>query len=153
MTPTKPQFAHSWSIVVTSRLVHLSLLDSVQKKSLKSNRFALSIKLKSLSHRHSVASLCLLYKYFDGMCSDEPIVFVHTRCKYPWLVRKAAKFHPLAVEIPRCWKAFYSYNFFLWTARLWNSLPVFCFSDCAKLKKFKCNVNRYLASQLPIATC
>ena len=144
--PCMEYCCHIWA---GASAASLSLLDKVQKRVANLIGPELSSKLQPLSHRRNVASLCLFYKYFNGECSDELQALVPPRRKYPRQTRQAAKSHPFTVEIPRCKRAFYSNSFFPRTARLWNSLPGPCFPNCTDMQKFKCNVNRHLAAQLP----
>lgn len=127
---------HIWSGASNTGLSHL---DRVQKI-FNLIDLILSTNLQPLSHRRNVASLCLFFKYFNGMCSDEFVALVPSRRICPRRNSLATKSHPFIVEVPKFQKAFYSNSFFAQTVRLWNSLPVTCFHDCSAMQKFKCNV-------------
>ena len=48
------------------------------------------------------------------------------------------------VTIPRCYKNVFVNNFFPRTARLWNSLPIECFSLTYDRSGFKSRINRHI---------
>ena len=57
---------------------------------------------------------------------------------------KYGRSHDFSVTNPRCYKDFYGNNFFLCTARLWNSLPIKCFPLTYDLNDFKFRINKYI---------
>ena len=126
--------------------VHLELLDRIQRRISNIIGPDLSAKLQSLAHRRDVASLCLFYKYFHGLCSDELFTMVPSLYRFKRNTRLAARSHQFTVKLARCNRGFYANSFFSRTSRLWNSLPAFCFPDGYNLQRFKCNVNRYMFS-------
>ena len=58
--------------------------------------------------------------------------------------RQASNRCKRVLDVPRCYKDVYVNNFFPCTARLWNSLPIECFSLTYDLSGFKSRINRYL---------
>ena len=122
----------------------LSLMDQVQKRIITLVGVELGTTLHPLSHRRSVVSLCLFYRYFHGKCSISlsnlaPPVRVFER-----ETRLSACYHPYTVVVPRCRTKSYSSSIFPRTASLWNSLPGACFPSSYDLPSFKMNVNFYL---------
>ena len=81
-----------------------------------------------LAHRQNVACLRLFYRYYFGRCSSElaqlaPLPFSRGRSTC-----YSDRLHDFSVTIPRCYKDVYVSIFFPRTARLWNSLPIECFT-------------------------
>ena len=70
----------------------------------------------------------LFYRYYFGRCSSELAQLV----PLPFSWRKSTCYYDrlldFSVTIPRCYKDIYSNSFFPHTAKLWNSLPIQCFS-------------------------
>ena len=73
-------------------------------------------------------TLSLFYRYYFGRCSSElaqlvplPFSWRRSTCYYDRLL-------DFSVTIPRCYKDIYSNSFFLKTTKLWNSMPIKCFS-------------------------
>ena len=77
------------------------------------------------THHRNVASLSLLYRYYFGRCSSELAQPVYSQGKS---TRYSDRLHDFSVTISRCYKDVYFNSFFPRTARLWNSLPLKCFS-------------------------
>ena len=124
----------------------LNLLDRVQNRVCNAIGENLASKLDSLSHRRSVASLCLFYKYFHGHCSDELSSLVPPLKTFSRATRFASKCHSLTVNIPKSTKKSVQQGFFPRTSVLWNSLPQSVFPANYDLQLFKCNVHRHLSS-------
>ena len=122
----------------------LSLLDRIQRRvsNIIGPKFAAN--LQSLHHRRNVASLCLFYRYYNGMCSSELFDLVPPNKVFNRCTRLATNSHPFTVEVPSCQKKFYAASFFPRTSVMWNSLPLSCFPDSYNLNRFKSRVNRYL---------
>ena len=58
--------------------------------------------------------------------------------------RYSDRLHGFSVTIPRCYKDVYVNSFFPRTAKLWNSLPIECFSLTYDLSGFKSRINRHV---------
>ena len=126
---------------------HLSLFKRVQKHIVNLVGEELGSSLQPLSHRRSVASLCLFYIYFHGKCATSVSDPVPPVGVFERETRLSACSHPYTLALPRCRTKSYSNSFFPRTASLWNSLPGACFPPSYNLDCFKRNINSYL--QLP----
>ena len=89
---------------------------------------SLAAFLETLAHRLNVASLSLFYRYYFGRCSSELVQLVPLPYSRGRSSRYSDILHDFSVTIPRCNKDVYVNNFSSCTARLWNSLPLECFS-------------------------
>ena len=139
--PCMEYCCHIWAGASTNSL---KLLDRIQRRVVSLIGPNLSLKLHSLSHRRNVASLSLFYKYHHGHCSDDlkdltPALKIFNR-----VTRYSTTAHSMTVQVPTCYKQFYTSSFFPRASILWNSLPSSCFPACYDLQKFKSNVNRHL---------
>ena len=104
----------------------------------------LAASLQPLAHRRNVASLSLFYTYYFGRSSSKlgqlvPLPFCRGRSS-----RYSHRLHDFSVTIPRCHKDLYVNSFFPRAARLWNSVPIECFSLTYDLSDFKSRINRHL---------
>ena len=124
----------------------LNLLDRIQRRVANIIGPKLASKLQTLHHRRNVASLCLFYRYYNGMCSSELFDLVPPKKVFKRRTRLAANSHPFTVEVPSCQKKFYATSFFPRTSAIWNSLPLSCFPDTIDLNCFKSRVNKYLST-------
>ena len=97
----------------------------------------LAASLEPLAHHQNVASISLFYKYYFGRCSSELAQLVPLRYSRGSSTRYSDRLHNFSVTIPRCYKDVYVNSFFPHTARLWNSLPIECFSLTYDLSGFK----------------
>ena len=127
---------------------YLDAFDRIQRRISRAVGPELSSSLQPLSHRRNVASLSLFYRYYFGRCSDELAELVPC----PQVVRRSTRYSEslssFTVKVPRARRDFYSLSFFPRTARLWNSLPSYCFPLTYDIGSFKSNVNRCLLSGL-----
>ena len=126
---------------------HLSLLDRVQKRIVNLVGEELGSPLQTLSHRRSVASLCLFYWYFHGKCATSVSDLVPPVSVFERETRPSACSHTYTLALLRCRTRVIPTAFFPRTASLWNSLPGACFPPSYNLDCFKKNINSYL--QLP----
>ena len=108
---------------------HLSLLDRVRKRIVNLVGEELGSLLQPLSHRRSVASLCLFYRYFHGKCATSVSNLVPSVRVFKRETRFSACSHPYTLALSRCRTKSYSNSFFPRTASLWNSLPGDMFSS------------------------
>ena len=123
---------------------YLELLDKLQKRIHRTVCPSLPASLEPLAHCQNVASLSLFYRYFFDRCFSElaqlvPLTFFQGRS-----TRYSDRLHDFSVTIPRCYKDVFVNSFFPRTARLWNSVPIECFSLTYNLSGFKSRINRRL---------
>ena len=124
----------------------LSCLDRVQSRLRYLVGDSLFSSLQPLSHRRNVASLSLLYRYYNGKCSNELHEMVPPRRTFVRNTRFSSNAHPHFLEIETSHQNFHMQSFFPRTATLWNSLPADCFPESYNLVSFKKRVNRCLLS-------
>ena len=124
----------------------LNLLDRIQKRISNMIGAKLASQLQTLSHRRNVASLCLFYRYYNGMCSSELTNLVPSKKKFSRCTRLSSNSHPFTVKVLFCHRDFYAKSFFPRTSTMWNSLPPSCFPKDINLSRFKSRVNQYLLS-------
>ena len=77
-----------------------------------------------------------MYRYYFGRCSSELARLVPLPFSGGRSTRYCNRFHHFSAAIPRCYKDVYVNSFFPRTARLWNSLPIECFSLTYDLNRF-----------------
>ena len=124
---------------------YLELLDKLEKWTCRTVRPSLAASLKPLAHCRNVARLSLFYRYYFGRCSSELAQLVPLLFSRGKSTRYSDGLHDFPVTIPRCYKDFDVNSFFPRTARLWNSLPIECFSLTYNLYGFKVlRINRNL---------
>ena len=119
---------------------YLELLDKLQKWICKTVGSSLAASLEPLAQRRNVASLSLFYRYYFGRCSsklDQLVPLPYSRGRS---TRYFDRVHDFSVTIPRCYKDVYVKSFFPHTARLWDSLPIECFSLTYDLSGFKSRI-------------
>ena len=69
---------------------------------------------------------------------------VPPRCSQERSTSYSNRLHDFSVTISRYWKDVCVNSSFSRTARLWNSLPIDCFSLIDDLNGFKSRINRHL---------
>ena len=123
---------------------YLELLDTLPKRIYRTVGPSLAAFLEPFVPRLNVASLNLFYRYYFGRCSSGLAQLV----PLPYSRRRSTRYfdrlHDFSVTIPRCYKDVYVNSFFSHTARLWNYLPMECFSLTYNLNGFKSRINRRL---------
>ena len=87
----------------------------------------LGLSLQPLSHRRSITSLCLFYRYFHGKCATSVSDLVPPVRVFERETRLSACSHLYTLALPRCRTKSYSNSFFPRTASLWNSLAWYMF--------------------------
>ena len=122
---------------------YLELLDKLQKRICRTVGSSLATSLEPLAHRRNVASLSLFYRYHFGRSSSELAQLVPLPYSRGRPTRYSDRLHNFSVIIPRCYKDVYANSFFPRTVKLWNSLPIECFS-LTYLNGFKSRINRHL---------
>ena len=131
---------HIWAIAPSC---YLELLDKLQKQICRTVGPSIAASLEPLAHPQNVASLSLFYKYYFGRCSLEVAPLVPIPFSRGRFTHYSDRLHNFSVTIPRCYKDVYVNSFFHHTARLWNSLPIGCFSLTYYLHS-KSTINRQL---------
>ena len=121
----------------------LRILDRIQNKAIRLiNDESLTANFQSLSHRRSVSSLCLFYRYMHVLCSNEPAASIPAPFRVGRTTRLSSAFHPFCVALHRhrCESA--ANSFFPRTARIWNKLPPRTLPPLCDLHKFKHHINK-----------
>ena len=139
--PCMEYCCHVWAGALSC---YLELLDKLQKWICRSVGPSLAASIELLAHCQNVASLNLFYRYYFGRCSSELTQLVPLPYSRGRSTRYSDRLDDFSVTIPRCYKNVYINSFFSHTARLWNSLPIECFSLTYDLSGFKSRINRYL---------
>ena len=103
-------------------------LGKLQKRICRTVGPSLAASLEPLADRRNVVSLSLFYRYYFGRCSSELAQLVPLPYSRGRSTRYSDRLRDFSVTIPRCYKDVYVTSFFPCTARLWNSLPIECFS-------------------------
>ena len=118
--------------VVMSGLVVLvptwKLLYKLQKRICRIVGPLLTTSLEPLAHRWNVASLSLFYKYCFGRYSSELAQLVPLSYSRVGSSCYSDRLHGFSVRIPRCYKDVYVNSSFPRRAKIWNFLPIECFS-------------------------
>ena len=120
--PSMEHYCHVW---VGAPSCYLDVLYKLQRRTV---GFSLGASLEPLAHRRNVASLSLFYRHYFGRCSSKLAELVPLLYSSGRLTSYCNRLHSFSVTIPGCYKVIYVNSFFPPTARLWNSLPVECFT-------------------------
>ena len=123
---------------------YLELLDKLQKRICRTAGPSLAACLEPLDHRWNVASLSLFCRYYFGRCSSELAELVSLPYSGGRSTPYSDRLHDFSVTVPRCYKYVYVNSFFARTARLWNFLPIECFSLTYDLSGLKSRIHRHL---------
>ena len=105
----------------------LELLDKLQKWICRTVGSSLAISFEPLAHRQDIASFSLLYGHYFGRCLSELTQLVPFAFSRGSSTHYSGRQHDCSVTIPRYCNYVYVNSFFLFAARLWNSLPLECF--------------------------
>ena len=132
---------HVWAGALSC---YLELLDNLQKQICRTVSPSLATSLEPLANCRNIASLSLYYRYYLGRYSSELAQLVPLPYSRGRSTRYSDRLHDFSVTIPRCYKNVYVNSFFPRTARLWNSLPIECFSLTYNLNGFKSRISRHL---------
>ena len=142
--------AHIWASAPQSALGYL---DKVQNRAIRLiNDPSVTSTLAPLSHRRTVWSLTLFYRYLVGTntCSKEIKLLMPPFKVFQRETRMASDAHPYIVEIPRWRNSAYGNDAqIMRTARIWNHIPPNVFpkvgySYIYDKIKFKKNINIFL---------
>ena len=139
--PCMEYCCHVWAGVPSC---YLDLLDKLQKRICRIVGPSLAASLEPLAHRRNVASLSLFYRYYFGRCSSELAQLVPILYSCGRSTCYSNRQDDFSAHIPRYYKDVYVNSFFPPTARLWNSLPIDCFSLTYDLNGFKSRINTHL---------
>lgn len=138
--PSMEYCCHIWGGAPASVL---HILDRIQNKAIRLiNEESLTTSLQSLSHRRTVSSLCLFYRYFNRLCSDELAATVPPPYHYGRTTRLSSSSHPFCVSLHRHRCDSVANSFFPRTARIWNKLPSTVFPPLCDPHKFKLHINK-----------
>ena len=138
----RPRMEYCCHIWAGASQQSLSSLDRIQSRIRYLVGDSLFSTLQPLSHRRNVASLALLYRYYNGRCSNELHEMVPPRKTFARNTRFSANVHPHFLEVDTSVQNFHRQSFFPRTATLWNSLPPYCFPKHYDLVSFKIRVNK-----------
>ena len=98
---------------------HTALLNRVETKAFcLNNSSPLTDCLNSLSHRHSVASLFIFYRYFHAHCSSELANSMPSPLPWPRCTRLSTSSHPYSVHLSNVRVNQYLYSFIPYTDKL-----------------------------------
>lgn len=92
---------YSCHICSGTGVVHLAILDKIQRHICNLIDLDQTTQLRSPSHHPHVASICFFYKYFQSTCFDEPSCLVPRLHKCNRDTRSAIRSHCLTVELAR----------------------------------------------------
>ena len=125
---------------------YLELLGKLQKQICKTVGPSLAASLEPLAHHQNVVSLNPFCTYYFGRSSSELAQLVPFPYSLGRSTRYSDRLHNFSVTIPRCYKDVYVNTFFPYTARIWNSLLIECFSLSYDLNGFKSRINSMYVS-------
>ena len=122
--PCMEYYCHVWAGAPSC---YLEILDKQQKRICRIVGPSLATSLEPFAHCWNVARLSILLYVllWEVTCYSD-------------------RFNDFSVTIPRCCKDVYINSFFPHTARLWNSLPIECFTLTYDLNSFDSRINRHL---------
>ena len=98
----------------------------------------------TLAYRRNVASVSLFYRYYFGRYPSELAELVRLPFSRGRSTCYSDRLHDFSLSIPVCYKDVYLNSFFPCTTKLWNSVPMECFSLTYDLIGFKSRINRHL---------
>ena len=139
--PCMEYWCHVWAGAPSC---YLELLYKLQKWICRTVDTSLAASFEPLAYHWNVASLSLFDSYYFGRFSSELAELIWFPYSWGRSARYSDRLHNFSVTIPRCYKDVYVNNLFPYTARLWNSLPVECFSLTYDLNEFKSRINMHL---------
>ena len=121
---------------------YLELLNKLQKQICRTVGSSLAASFEPLAHQWDVPSLSLSYRYYFERCSSELTQLVPLPFSWRRSTCYSDRLHDFPATIPWSYKDVWVNSFVLYTARLWNSLPIECFPLTYNLNGF--NSNRHL---------
>ena len=124
-TASKKKSHHVWA---GASSCYLKLLDKLQKRICRTVGPSLPASLEPLAHRRNVACSSLFQRYYFGRSSSEMTQLVPFPFSRGRSICYTDRLYDFSVTIARCYKDVYVNSFFPRIARLWNLLPIECFS-------------------------
>lgn len=119
--------------------------DSIQRRATRIvDDTVLTSDIEPLGLRRDVASLCVFYRLYNGVCSEELFDMMPTATFYHRTARHRQGVHPHTLEPNWSRTARFQRNFLPRTIRLWNELPGEVFPGEYNMEFFKRGVNRFL---------
>ena len=138
--PSLEYCSHVWGGAPKSTLC---LLDKVQSKAIRLiNNPNLTKSLQHLSHRRLVGDLSIIYRYFNGHCSQEIRDIIPVPLRHVRTTRSSIHSHPFQVSLPNPRTLSHKSSFIPRTCNLWNVLPSSCFPESYNLPSFKSKINK-----------
>ena len=143
--PSLKYCSHVWGGAPNSTLC---LLDKVQYKAICLINYPnLTKSFQPLSHRRLVGDLSIVYRYFNGHCSQQTRDIIPAPLRRVRTARSLYHSHPFQVSLPTSQNISHKSSFIPRTCNLWNVLPSSCFPESYNLPYFKSNINKlYLIS-------
>jgi hypothetical protein len=106
--------------------------------------------LHSLQHRRKVAALTILYKIYNGECSNELKSILPPAAPRRRPSRANARLHPFALEPVMCRIERHKQSFIPSATIIWNGVPFEVFPPVYNIKLFKSQLNAFLLTQIPV---
>ena len=141
LRPCMEYCCHIWAGIPCC---YLEFIDKLRKRICRIVGPSLADSLEPFAHHRNVASLSLFYWYYSGRSSSGLAQLVLLPFSRGRSTHYSDRLHDFSVTIPRCYKDVYVNSFFPRTAKLWNSVPIECFSLTYDLSGFKSRINRHL---------
>ena len=123
---------------------YLELLDKLQKQICRTVSPSLAASLEPLAHHQNVAILSLFYRYYFGRCLSDLAELVPLPNSLSRSTCYSDRLNDFSVSIYKYYKDVYVNSFFPDTSRLWNPLPIECFTLTFDHSGFKSRINWHL---------
>ena len=123
---------------------YLELLDKLQKQICRTVSPSLAASLEPLAHHQNVAILSLFYRYYFGRCLSDLAELVPLPNSLSRSTCYSDRLNDFSVSIYKYYKDVYVNSFFPDTSRLWNPLPIECFTLTFAHSGFKSRINWHL---------
>ena len=124
---------------------YLDMLDMLLKHIFMTVGPLLAASHEPLTHRRTLASWSIFYRYYCGRCSSELVELVPLSHSLGRSIRYSNRWHSFFVTVPRCYKGVYVNSFSPSKARLLNSWPAECFPLTCGLNSFNSRVKKHLS--------
>lgn len=126
----------------------LAPLDSIQRRAVRIIEDPRqSSRVEPLSLRRDFASLCVFYRLYNGLCSEELFDVLPTANFYHRTSRHRQGVHPHTLEPLGSRTVRFQRNFLPRTVRLWNELPAKVFPNSYSMGLFKKGVIGFYRGQ------
>ena len=123
---------------------YLELLDKLQKTEMQYCWSFICYLSWTLGSSSKYSQLESFYRCYFGRCSSKLAQLALLPCSWMRSTRYSDRLHDFSVTISTCYKDVYFISFFLCTEKLWNSLPMECFTLTYDLSGFNFRFNRHL---------